>query len=125
MDMGEKEGVNGGRLIDHDVAMEYCAYDEEIFVEVLEMYCDSWEEKKNALKKAMADNDWNTYTVEMHSLKSTSLNIGCTALYDEALALEKASKSGDLDYIKEKHEGCMHLYDKVVKEGKDYVSGVF
>ncbi len=111
---------NEGRFIDYDVAMEYCAYDEEIFLEVLEMYCDSWEEKKANLKKAMEEDDWNTYRVEMHSLKSTSLNIGCTKLYDEALALEQASKSGDLDYIKEKHESCMQLYDKVVEEGKNW-----
>lgn len=115
------ESSGAGELIDHNVAMEYCAQDEEIYLQILQVYCEKEKDNREKLAEYKKENDWQHYIVEIHALKSTSLNIGCRKLYDAALALETAGKSGDMEFIAANHDKCMELYRETVKEGKAYL----
>lgn len=111
-----------GNLIDHDIAMQYCGDSEALYKKLLTVYCDSSGDKREKLQNYLRENNWNSYRVEIHSLKSSSLNIGCRILYESALALEAAAKEENWNYITQNHDSCMQLYQDVVTEGKAYLA---
>jgi len=113
----EGEAMHTGTYIDRDTAMLYCAGSEEIFREFLGMFCNLHEQKKALIEKCYAEEDWNGYGIELHSLKSTSLSIGGKKISELAFELEKAGKSGDGEYIRLHHEEAMTLYEATVQEG--------
>ena len=84
------------------------------------------DEMQGDLEKALSENDWKNYTVNIHSLKSNSLNIGASGLSKMWLELEKAGKAisaGDnpeenMDIIRRKHPDVMALYAQVTEEAK-------
>ena len=60
--------------------------------------------------------DVDNYRIQVHALKSTSRTIGATALSDEALALENAAKSGDIEYITGNTERVLTDYNAVLEQ---------
>lgn len=104
------------------LGLEYSAGMEDIFRNVVEMFCNLKEEKQTKLQEAFDNENWSDYAIFIHALKSTSLQIGgekCSALAKE---LEFAAKDGNGDFIKANHSQCMKLYDDLVEEGKRYLS---
>lgn len=85
--------------IDTAVGLEYAAQDEELYREVLADYADAIEEQAAVIESALAAGDGETYTIEVHSLKSMSKTIGALALSDMARKLEEAGRSGAWDVI--------------------------
>ena len=69
------------------------------------------------------------YTINIHSLKSNSLNIGASEFSQRCLELEKAGKAyqaGDnpdeqLEFIMSNHPAAMRMFTKVVEEAKKYL----
>ena len=104
-----------------DVGLQYCGDSKEIYLEVLQMFCDMKEEKKQLLNDAYHDKDWKNYTIQIHALKSGSLSIGGKVLSAQAAKLESAGKNLDEEYILREHDKAMHLYDCTVNEAKEYL----
>lgn len=104
-------------LINVTVGMQYSADSEEIYCEILRMYCETKAEKKALLEEYYAQKNWADYAIKIHALKSNSLNIGGEKLSQLAAELEKAGKENISDYIIEHHEEAMKMYDAVVEEG--------
>lgn len=104
-------------LIDIAIGMNYCAGDKEIYRQMLQMFCEMQDEKKQKIEKSYVNEEWDNYTVLVHSLKSNALNIGGRELFEMAKELEKAGKERRIEYIKEHHNGMMEVYDATVKEG--------
>lgn len=71
----------------------------DIFLEVLTVFADSIAEKSEEIEMDLAREDWQMYTLKVHSLKSMLRLIGAGRLADTAQALEAAGKCGDLDKI--------------------------
>lgn len=115
-------------LIDYSVGMKYCGNNEMIYREILGMFCEQSEKKKADLRKLCEEEDWNGYTIQIHSLKSNALNIGSCELSAQCLELEMAGKSirdnkdieQNISYILEHHAEVMKLYDQVVELAKEY-----
>ena len=104
------------------VGMQYCGDSEEIYLEMLEMFCNVKEEKKEMLTKCLQEEKFDLYVIHVHALKSTSLSIGGKTVSALAAQLEKAGKSGETDMIKEKHDSLMELYDLTVEAAKKYIT---
>jgi len=113
--------ITESELINHRTALKYCAGSETLYLRILKIFCSLEASKKEKLKLYMEQQAWDDYRIEIHSLKSTSLNIGCQRLYDTALLLEKACKAGDTSYVIQNHDKCMLLYSNVVAEGQHYL----
>ena len=109
--------------IDQSVGMKYCAHSREMYMEVLQMYCEVKEEKLEQVKNSFESEDWKSYVTYVHSMKSTSLSVGGVKLSELALSLEMAGKgylAGEEDklaYIKEHTQELMDLYVATVEEG--------
>jgi len=55
--------------------------------------------KINEIKKCIETGNIQSYTINVHALKSACANIGSSELSEAAAALEKAGKNGDLSFI--------------------------
>ena len=112
--------------INTKLGLQYCMNSMEFYKEMLEMYCDEYEERAAKLTEALKAEDWEIYTVTVHALKSTSLNIGGEQISKAAKELEAAGKalraSEQMDesrtFIMEHHDIAMQLYGATVQEAK-------
>ncbi len=85
--------------LDAENGIEYCG-DADDYVFALETYALSIDSKAQQIEENLADEDLEAYTLNVHSLKSTSKAIGATELFEKARALEQAGKCGELDVLK-------------------------
>lgn len=122
--------------IDASVGMEYAGQDAELYREILSDYMDCIEEQARAIERAVAERDLETFTIEVHSLKSTSRTIGALELSDRAKELEDNGKNQQWEPILENIGnllstyrglysviGPYHVYDEQEKEKKPAESG--
>ena len=124
----------GYKYLNVDMGLKYSDGMEDMFMEILEIFCELKDENKEKIQAAFDSGDWKNYTVFVHALKSTSLQIGGEKVSELAKQLEKAGKiliddkASESDkfnaenYIKSHHAEVMELYDKLVDEGKRYLN---
>ena len=108
--------MTGFDFLDQDVALEYCAGDEEIYREILEGYLE--EDRRKELADYFAAEDIANYRVVAHAIKSTSRTIGAIELSEKAKALEYAAADGDMTYIREHNEETLALYSDILERIK-------
>lgn len=100
--------MQGFDYLDKDMGLEYCAFDDEIYVEVLQGYVE--DDRRADVEKAYNESDWGLYRTLVHGIKSTSLTIGAPDLSAKAKALEMAAASSDEGFIKANHQDMMNDY---------------
>ena len=109
------------------LGLEYCAEMEDMYKELLKTFCDMKAEKQNKIQAAFDSGDWKNYTIYVHALKSTSLQIGGEKLSAAAKNLEmngkiitstnsEFEKQQAIEYIKIHHAEVMKMYDELVDE---------
>lgn len=111
--------------IDRKVGMKYCAYDEEIYREIVTVYCEEYEEKHQKLLGTYSEENWKDYVTYVHSLKSSSMNVGGVLLSEMAAEVERAGKEyldnqdvEKLSFVKGRHEELLRMYQYTVEEAK-------
>ena len=101
--------------------MEYSTDKVEIYKEILTVFLQIKKQKQPELEMFFEKEDWKNYTIAVHALKSSSLNIGAKRLSDISAGLEKAGHDGDIDYIKEHHADMVHQYGITEEEIRKYL----
>ncbi len=99
--------------INVEMGLDYCAGEEDFYLEMLQMFGSQYEEKKAEIVSFYESSNWADYAIKVHALKSTSLTIGAQQLSDCAKMLEQAGKKGDVEYIQNNHGELLDLYEKV------------
>ncbi|MGN1181273.1 MAG: response regulator [Suilimivivens sp.] len=120
---GENKSVGSDKekYLTVSVGMQYCGNSEEIYREMLIMFCGAKEEKKKMLEESLEAGDFSNYIIHIHALKSTSLSIGGKTVSKAAAELEKAGKQGQYDVIRKQHREVMRLYDETAAEAEKYL----
>ena len=108
--------MTGFDFLDQEVGLEYCAGDEEIYLEILEGYLE--EDRRAEVVKYFETEDLPNYRVVTHAIKSTSLTIGATELSAKAKALEYAAADGNMDFIRENNEEMLSMYSDILEKIK-------
>ena len=101
-------------FLDAEMGLEYCADDEEIYLEVLEGYVE--EDRSEELESLYAAENWPEYRVVVHAVKSTSLTIGAEDLSAKAKALELAAADGDAAFVKANHDDMLEDYKDLLEK---------
>ena len=96
-----------------EMGLDYCAGEEDFYLEMLQMFVSQAEDKKQELETLYKTANWEDYAVKAHALKSTSLTIGAERLSAHAKTLEQAGKNGDTEYIRANHSVMLEMYDEV------------
>lgn len=79
--------------------IEQCGGSEEIYREILQMIVTDSPAQLAQIKQLHDNDDWDNFTIQIHSLKGQLLNIGYETLGEEAKKLEFASRDNDTTYI--------------------------
>lgn len=107
-------------FLDVNTGIRYCSNDEEFYLEMLGEYVEG--DKTNLLKECYTGQDWEQYSIYIHSLKSTSLTIGADKLSEHAKEIETAIKEGRTDYVLREHEALMKEYNEVLQKIERVIS---
>ena len=71
------------------------------YLKVLKIAYDYGEKQLEELERIQEQQDYENYTIKIHSMKSTTMNMGAVELSDMAKAQEMAGRDGDYSYIDE------------------------
>lgn len=93
---------------------------EKLFWTVLREYFNAIGKKSKAILDHKAAARWRDYTIEVHSLKSTSRQIGADHISEVAAELEKAGNDGNVALINEKTDGLIEEYLQLREALKKY-----
>lgn len=96
--------------IDVVVGMKYSDQDADLYRDVLSDYMDAIEEKADIIEKAVTAGDLETYTIEVHALKSTSKSIGALELSELAKDLEANGKNKEWGPIIARTPALLSMY---------------
>ncbi len=88
---------------------------QDLFMTVLKEYFTAIDKKHDVIKELYEAGNIHPYTVEVHSLKSTSRQIGAMELADLAAELEQAGNETNIALIKEKTNTMLDMY-KAMKD---------
>jgi len=83
---------------------------EELFMTILADYYHAIPKKLKLIKTYMNNEEWHSYTVEVHALKSASKQIGADELADRAAALEAAGNANNIDIILKNTDDVLEMY---------------
>ncbi|MBQ5534210.1 MAG: response regulator, partial [Lachnospiraceae bacterium] len=100
--------------LDPKKGIGYCG-DADDYIYALETYAESIDSKSEQIEAALKSGDHEAYTINVHSLKSTSQAIGAMRLYEMAKALEQAGKDRD-DVTMQKDTPVMMRAYREIKE---------
>ena len=66
------------KYLNVELGLDYSAEMEDVYKSILEMFCNLKNEKQKQLNETFENEDWQNYTILIHALKSTSLQIGAS-----------------------------------------------
>ena len=116
--------------INRKTGMRYCADDEDMYREMLEVFVESYDETLAKITESLAAEDWKNYTIYVHGLKSSALTIGAEDLSAAAKELEFAGKdikAGNnteekIAFIKEHNDKVLDSLKAVVLEARQMLN---
>ncbi len=88
---------------------------------LLEIFRETVPAKADDIQNFLEKEQWKDYTIQVHSLKSTSRIIGAMKLSDLAALLEEAGDTGKTDLIREETPKLL----KMAREYSEKISAVF
>ena len=80
--------------VDMRQGMAHCQNDEEFYRSILEQYASEAGQKAQTLREAFEAEDYKSYEIHVHALKSTSKLIGALALSETAKSMEETASAG-------------------------------
>lgn len=83
----------------------------KLFWKVLENYYRDIDKRSKIIRGYYEEKNWDLYTIEVHSLKSTSRQVGAMGLAEQAEELERAGKNNDIEKIIADTEDMLKLYE--------------
>lgn len=99
--------------IDVRTGLEYAGQDAELYREILSDYADCIETQAQTIERTVMERNIEAYTIEVHSLKSTSRTIGALELSDRAKEMENYGKRREWEPVLEKTAGLLALYRRM------------
>lgn len=102
--------------IDVEAGVGHCDGDKDLYLEILHILYDSAPEQLSVLQQLNRDQEYDKFTVHIHSLKGQLLNIGHTTLAESAKELETASREGRHEYIDSHMETFIAKYRAMLKQ---------
>lgn len=105
------------KLLGIDVAMgiSNCGGKFEDYLKILKITYDYGEKQLAELRTAFGEKDYETYIIKIHSIKSTSLNIGATGVSAMARSQEEEGRAGNYAYIDKHMEEFQEDYLKLLE----------
>ncbi|MBP5763376.1 MAG: Hpt domain-containing protein, partial [Lachnospiraceae bacterium] len=104
--------------LDVEVAMDYAGNNEVILEEVVSTIASGCDEMIASLRKALEEEDYDSYHRDTHSIKGLMATIGLSSLSERAKKHEFAARDLDTEFIKKDCEGFIEEYRTVCEKLK-------
>lgn len=95
-------------------AMEICADDADLYMEVLETALVEGKRKFHIIKDSISNQDYSRYHIEVHGLKNSARAIGAMELSELAKHQEQKVKSGNTDNLDTECGVLLKSYEEVL-----------
>lgn len=102
--------------VDVDRGIANCGGKLEDYIKILKITYDYGEKQLAELKNAFYEKDYETYIIKIHSIKSTSLNIGAADISGLARTQEEQGRAGNFSYIDKHMEHFQKQYKKLLEK---------
>lgn len=114
----------GENIVDKAAGLNYCRNDKELYRALIDEFIRIKPAKRGEICQAFDKEDWDSYNILTHSLKSNAKTIGAFKLSDAAMEMEYASRAilageninTNVALIRDKHKQLLNLYDDVQEE---------
>lgn len=104
------------KKISYESGLYFTNGDRAMYKNILKDFSDAINDKQRLINSLIENEDIGRFTIEIHSLKSTSKTIGATDLSDKALELERLGHRREADKIL---EGMESLNNEIALVKKD------
>lgn len=94
--------------------LAYCQNDQEFYRSLLLSFEREAREKKTAIETAFKEEDWKSYGIHVHSLKSTAGMLGAASLSALAAGLEAAAAEHRAERIRKDHHSLIRMYENSI-----------
>ena len=105
-----------------EVARRYSGSVEE-YQELLDLYCLDGKRKLALLRELWEKEDYQTYRIEVHALKSASANVGAMDLSNSAREQERAVEREDYTFVDSHVERLLAQYEEQLGCIREYLAG--
>ena len=99
-------------LIDVSVGLRYCMSSRDFYRKMLDTFVAL--NPIDEIDRLFRDENWNTYQVKVHALKSSALTVGARVLSDVAKGIEQAVRVNDIGYAVKHHQELCDIYRDTV-----------
>lgn len=89
--------------INKALGLSYCMDSEELYDEILSVFCEQCREYLPKLETYFKEQDWKQYAIIAHALKGNSLNIGAEDFSKYSLQHELAGKEDNAEFIQKEY----------------------
>lgn len=100
----------------------FCGKNVPDYLNILKLTFTHGEKHLSDLKTLWENKDYENYTIKIHSMKSTSLNIGAEGISNMALSQEMAGKEKRFSYIDETYHDFQASYRELLKGIQEVLS---
>lgn len=100
--------------VDVGLGLSYCNAQMDDYLEIVRIYYNIGLARLDDIQKYYESRDWKNYTILIHAVKSTSLNIGAKDLSDKAKALEAAGREEDESFLLKNHDRMQAEYGQIL-----------
>lgn len=105
--------------VDVKKGVENCGGECSDYLKVLKIAWDYGGKQLEELRNLQKQQDYENYTIKVHSMKSTAMNMGAVGISELAKAQEMAGKKGDYAYIDKYMEPFIQQYKTLLQEIKE------
>lgn len=109
------------KVFDSETGLKYAADDLELYLSILKEYVETYGEMRESIQKSFEEQDWKTYVIKVHALKSMSMTIGAVSLSELAKEMELSGKAEKYEPILEKTDKLLKDYDEVLILAREYL----
>lgn len=99
--------------IDMELGLVYCGNDPDLYEEIIQIFVKESHKKIENLTLALKQENWDSYRVLAHALKSTAMNLGMLPLAKMAAGLEDAAEQKQSIYIRAHHKELAEKYKEI------------
>lgn len=104
-------------IIDVEKGLAYCTNSEDIYLKVLALFVKNTDKQVRDIKNFYEEKDIKNFTIIVHAIKGSCLNVGADEQAVVPKDLEMAGKRDDMPYIEER-------FDKFISEHEAFVNGI-
>ena len=112
----EDDSIYHFETIDEKVGLSYFANQRADYEDILRIFYEGGKKKQIELRDAYETGNMQAYMIQVHSLKSTALNIGAVRLSEMAKNQEVAARSSRLEEVIQNHDSMMEEYRLVLQD---------